>query len=162
MDPLLIFDTHGGLCNQFYDIMSGIIFCVKHKLPFTFRHCSFRNDNLNTWTNQPFDKLFDLKVFDPYPSYVQFDDIKDKLTTDNCFNLHDNRIANSIFNDTDILTQIRGLKKKYVVLKMMWAIYNPFDEPTTIHHRILPSKHIMKKYNVRIMRLLTDPYTCMH
>jgi hypothetical protein len=49
---LLIFDTKGGLCNQFYDIMNGINFCLKYNIFFTFRYCSFRNEDLKSWTNQ--------------------------------------------------------------------------------------------------------------
>lgn len=29
---ILIFDTYGGLCNQFYDIITGINFCLKHQI----------------------------------------------------------------------------------------------------------------------------------
>ena len=56
---ILIFDSNGGLCNQFYDITNGINFCIKYNVKFTFRNCAFRNDNLVTWTPEPFEKLFD-------------------------------------------------------------------------------------------------------
>ena len=56
---ILIFDTNGGLCNQFYDIINAINFCLSHNIYFTFRYCAFRNDNLVSWYSQPFEKLFD-------------------------------------------------------------------------------------------------------
>ena len=63
---LLIFDTNGGLCNQFYDIVNGINFCLKYNIQFTFRYCAFRNYNLNSWTQTPFEKLFDCTFFKQY------------------------------------------------------------------------------------------------
>jgi len=45
-DKIIIFDTYGGLCNQFYDIQNSINFCLKNNIKFTFRYASFRNDNL--------------------------------------------------------------------------------------------------------------------
>ena len=53
----LIFDTHGGLCNQMYDIYYAINFCMIYDIPFSFRFASLRcNDNLTQWYNVPFNK----------------------------------------------------------------------------------------------------------
>ena len=67
---ILIFDTCGGLCNQMYDIVNGINFCLKYNIYFTFRYCDFRNDNLVSWTEQPFEKLFDVNLFNEYNLFV--------------------------------------------------------------------------------------------
>ena len=69
---ILIFDTYGGLCNQFMDISQGINFCITYNVLFTFRHCSFRNNDLTTWNNQPFEKLFDLTFLDKYKLYINY------------------------------------------------------------------------------------------
>ena len=56
---IIIFDTHGGLCNQFYDIVNGINFCLINNIQFTFRYSSFRNDNLTSWVQVSFEKIFE-------------------------------------------------------------------------------------------------------
>ncbi len=106
---VLIFDTNGGLCNQFYDIINGINFCLKYNIFFTFRYCSFRNDNLTSWTEQPFEKLFDLKLFNDYKLYINYNNIRGDLTDDNCYNLNDKRPARMIFNENNILDQFINL-----------------------------------------------------
>jgi hypothetical protein len=149
---ILIYDTNGGLCNQFYDIINGINFCLKYNIQFTFRYCAFRNDNLTSWTKQSFENLFDMKLFDKYDLYKNYHDIKENLTDDNCFNLDGTKFAYNVFNDNnndnDIQNQIINLNKKYIVLKQFWSLYNfrNFID-NTIHISICPSKRIMDKYN---------------
>ena len=67
--PIFIFDTRGGLCNQFYDINCGINFCLLHNFKFTFRYCLFRNADLISWYERNFDDLFDTKMFEKYDNY---------------------------------------------------------------------------------------------
>lgn len=141
---ILIFDTYGGLCNQMYDIMNAINFCLKYNIQFTFRYCSFRNDNLNSWTEQPFEKLFDSNFY-KYKQYIHYDTIKDKLTNDNCYNLNDKRLSNTFLSD--ILNDLTKIKKEYIVLKQFWSVYkfkNVIDP--NVHLHILPSMDIMEKY----------------
>jgi len=163
---ILIFDTKGGLCNQFYDIINGINFCLKYNVSFTYRHCSFRNDNLHSWSNQPFEKLFNLELFDEYKLYINYDNIKHDITNDNCFDINGNHRALQIFdvNDNDILNQLKNLKKKYVVLSQFWSLYkfqNFIDN--TIHTRIFPCKYLMDKYNEIKNKLINNqPYNFIH
>jgi len=157
---ILIFDTKSGLTNQFYDIMNGINFCLKYNVLFTFRYCSFRNDNLNSWTNQPFEKLFDLSLLNEYKLYINYYDIKDKLTNDNCFNLNGSQLANIIFKDDDILNQLINLNKNYVVLAKFWSLYKFRDfVDHTIHTRILPSKQLMDVFKNTGINI---PYNFIH
>ena len=160
---VLIFDTNGGLCNQFYDIINGINFCLKYNIFFTFRYCSFRNDNLTSWIEQPFEKLFDLNLFNDYKLYINYNNIRGDLTDDNCYNLNDKRPARMIFNENNILDQFINLNKKYIVLKQFNALYkfkNFIDK--TVHTRIFPSNHLMEKYIKIQNKLITEPYNFIH
>lgn len=146
---LLIFDTNGGLCNQFYDILNGIHFCLKYNIYFTFRYCSFRNDNLISWTETPFEKLFDLNFLNKYKLYVNYYNIKNKLTCDNCFNLNDNILSHNFFKPNNILDQLTNLNKDYVVLKQFWSLNNFQDINRSIdpiYPDLYPCKDIMEKY----------------
>jgi hypothetical protein len=162
---LIIFDTcAGGLCNQIYDIMNGINFCLENNIFFTFRYCSFINENLTSWTEEPFEKLFDLNLFNEYKLYVNYHTIKDDLTNENCFNLNDRYLASNVFNKDNILNQIIDLNKKYVVLKQFWTLYNfrHFID-NTIYKRVLPSKRIMSKYIELKNKIIKDDlYNFIH
>jgi hypothetical protein len=161
---ILIFDTNAGLCNQFYDIVSGINFCLKYNIFFTFRYCSFRNDDLKTWYNQPFENLFDVNLFNKYDLYVNYHSIKDNLTDNNCFNLNGDRLAYFEFKSDDIFNQLTNLNKRYIVLKQFWPIYNFQDIiDNTIYNNILPSKHIMDKYiEIRNTLVNEELYNFIH
>lgn len=161
---VLVFDTNGGLCNQFFDIVNGINFCLKHNIRFTFRYCSFRNDNLTSWTEQPFGKLFDLKLFDKYEQYIDYNTIRDKLTNDNCYNLNDKSLSFHFLNENNILDQLIKLNKEYVVLKQFWSLYrfkNFVDNNIYIH--ICPSKHLMERYiQIKNTIIKDQPYNFIH
>lgn len=160
----LIFDTAGGLCNQFYDIVNGINFCLKHNIFFTFRHSAFRNKGLIGFTEEPFEKLFDLNFLNKYELYIKFDTIKEKLTNNNCYNLHDKKFAYQFLNNNNILEQLISLNKEYVVLKQFWASYKfrDFIDPN-IHTCICPAKDIMEKYLEIKNTLIKDTsYNCIH
>jgi hypothetical protein len=163
---IIIFDTNGGLCNQFYDIVNGINFCLKYNIQFTFRYCSFRNDNLTSWTQTEFEKLFDCNFLKQYALYVNYYDIiHARLSNNNCFNLNGQILSYAYFKDSNNLEQqLRSLNKDYVVLKQFWSLYkfqNFVDN--TIHTQILPSKHIMEKYTEIKNKLVGgEPYNFIH
>jgi hypothetical protein len=161
---LLIFDTTGGLCNQFYDIINGINFCLKYNIQFSFRYCSFRNNNLTSWTNTPFEHLFDLNILNKYALYVDYYSIKDNLTNSNCYNLSDNKPACYFLQEDNILDQLIKLNKDYVVLRHFWSLYkfkNFIDN--NIHIHISPSKNIMEKYmKIKNDIIGNEPYNFIH
>jgi len=161
---ILIFDTNGGLCNQFYDIVNAINFCLTHNIYFTFRNCVFRYDNLVEFYNQPFEKLFDTSFLDQYSLYINYYTIKDNLTNNNCFNLHDNILAYIFFNKNDIYNQLINLNKEYIVLKQFWSLYEFNVDTYQIQNiNILPSKNIMDKY-IELKNLIVNnrPYNFIH
>ena len=144
---IIIFDTNGGLCNQFYDIVNGINFCLKNNIHFTFRYCSFRHNNLCSFFQYPFETLFDLNFLNKYDLYISYNDITNKITNDNCYNFNNRLLSYVEFKDDDILDQLINLNKDYVVLYQFWSLYkfkNFIDN--TIHNHICPSNDIMKKY----------------
>ena len=162
---VFIFDTFSGLCNQFYDIINGINFCLIHNIQFTFRSCSFRSDNLIIWTQTPFEKIFDLNFLNKYEQYIDYYTIKDNLTNENCYNLNDNLVSiNFLYPNNNILDQIINLNKDYVVLKQFWAVYafqNIIDN--TITNNIFPSKDIMNKYiEIKNTIIKDEPYNFIH
>jgi hypothetical protein len=164
---ILIFDTKVGLCNQFYDIINGINFCLRYNIFFTFRNCSFRNDNLVSWTNQPFEKLFDLTFLNKYKLYINYHTIKDDITNDNCFNLNGNKLAYLTFseNESELLNQLVNLGKKYIVLSQFWSLYK-FKHITdyTIYNNILPCKYLMDTYTKIKKKMIKNnkPYNFIH
>ena len=161
---IIIFDTNVGLCNQFYDICNGINFCLKNNIQFTFRYCAFRDDSLCNWFNAPFEELFDIKFLKNYKLYINYNDIKDKITNDNCYNFNDNLLAYKVFKDDNILDQLIKLNKEYVVLYQFWSLYKFKDfVDNSIHTHILPSDNIMNKYlKIKNNIIGDEPYNFIH
>ncbi len=161
---IIIFDTHGGLCNQFYDIVNGINFCLINNIQFTFRYSSFRNDNLTSWVQVSFEKIFDSNFLNKYKLYINYNDIKDKITSDNCHNFNNKLLSLNIFKEDNILDQLIKLNKDYVVLYQFWSLYkfkNFLDYK--IHTYIIPSNNIMEKYIEIKNRIIgTEPYNFIH
>jgi hypothetical protein len=161
---VLIFDTFSGLCNQFYDIINGINFCLIHNIKFTFRYCSFRSNNLITWEQKPFEKIFDLNFLNKYEQYIDYYTIKDSLTNDNCYNLNNTIVAIHFLNPNNILDQLINFNKDYVVLNQFWSVClfkNIIDN--TIHNYIFPCKDIMDKYiEIKNTIIKDEQYNYIH
>lgn len=161
---ILIFDTNSGLCNQFYDILNGINFCLKNNIRFTFRYCSFRNNDLTSWFQSPFETLFDLNFLNKYELYVNYNDIMHKIKEDNCYNFNNRLLAFNVFKDDDILDQLIKLNKDYVVLYQFWSLYKfKYFINNTIYMDIRPSNNIMNKYIEIKNKIIGDePYNFIH
>ena len=111
-------------------------------------------------------------MFKEYKLYINYYDIKDKLTNNNCYNLNNNILStlfltkNNILDQittNNILDQIIKLNKEYVVLQFFYPLCN-FENfiDKTINARINPSKHIMEKY-IEIKNTMKDePYNFIH
>jgi hypothetical protein len=143
---ILIFDTFGGLCNQFYDINCGINFCLINNIKFSFRYCSFRNDNLVSWRNEPFDKLFDTEFLNKYkPLYIPIRDII--LNKENTYNYANTVNSNKIINDEDdILTKLIRFNKEYVILRQFYGTYKFKKIIDNVNNFIIPSNKLLDKY----------------
>jgi len=144
---ILIFDTHSGLCNQFYDIACGLNFCLINNIQFTFRYASFRNPDLCSWTNVRFTELFNDDFFKKYPLYIEYDVFNKlhKLNENNTHNL-ENKRAIEIFGFDNILNQLKHTDKEFIILKQFWAIHRFKNIVIDIYKDIKPSKKIIDKY----------------
>ena len=151
--PIFIFDTRGGLCNQFYDINCGINFCLLHNFKFTFRYCLFRNADLISWYERNFDDLFDTKMFEKYDNYIKFETLE--LTDENTYNLHDIRECRT-FLTNNYLEELLKIDKPYIVLKQIHGVYKFSKIIDNIYPHILPSKKILNLYEKIKRTLLSD------
>jgi hypothetical protein len=161
---ILIFDTFGGLCNQFFEINSGINFCIINNIKFSFRYCSFRNNNLLTWHKKNFEELFDSEFLKPYhPLYIDFKEIT--LTKDNTYNYENTLNSNAILNsEDDILTQLINFNKEYIMLKQFWKTYKFRNIIDNVNNKITPSKKLLDKY-LEIKKHIfhsNEPYNFIH
>jgi len=143
---ILIFDTFGGLCNQFYDINCGINFCLINNIKFSFRYCSFRNDNLVSWTNEPFEKLFCTDFLKKYQTlYIPIEDLL--LTKDNTYNYEKTLNSNNLINnEDDILTKLISFNKEYVILRQFYITYKFKKIIDNVNNYIMPSKRLWDKH----------------
>jgi len=141
--PIFIFDTRGGLCNQFYDINCGINFCLLHNFKFTFRYCLFRNDDLISWHDRKFSDLFDLTIFEKYENYIKFETLE--LTVENTYNLHDERECRT-FLTKNYLEELLKIEKSFIVLKQIHGVYKFCKIIDNVYPRLLPSKKILNLY----------------
>ena len=161
----LIFDVKGGLCNQMLDIVACINISLKYNLNFTFRNCSFRNDNLTSWKNEPFEKLFNLSFLKKYKLYIENKKIFNKLDNTNTFNYDGKLYCSSFLNkNEDFLKQFIQLKKEYIVLPQFWTLYE-FKSANDLKlcKSIIPIDKIINIFNKLREKLLgNENYNFIH
>ena len=160
-NPILVFDTYAGLCNQMYDIRSAIHFCIHHNYLFSFRNASFRNpQHLAQWFDVPFEQLFHADFFEKYSNYIPIYELQ--MTKDNTFNYDGSKRSIELFyKDKELVPQINKVYKKYVILKQFWSIYNNYNDSENIYKKLMPSLRIQHLYNG--MKLaLPSPYNYIH
>ena len=142
---IIIFDTYGGLCNQFYDIICGVNFCIINNISFSFRYASFRNNDLMTWFNVEFEKLFDINFFKKFENFIEIQKLN--LTNENTYNYYGYiSIYQIIQDDQDIIGQLNNINKEFVVLKQFWSVHKFREIKNNFYSDILPSKKIMDAY----------------
>jgi hypothetical protein len=119
---------------------------------------------LVSWVDAPFEKLFDKTFLSKSDLYIDYDEIKSKITEDNCYNLKENSHARFLFQNDDILDQLTRLNRDYVVLKQFWALYkfrNFIDK--TIYNSLMPSRDLMERYIEIKNNIVGDqPYNFIH
>ena len=161
---IIIFDTYSGLCNQFYDINCGINFCLINNIQFSFRYCSFREDNLVNWYNQQFDTLFNLenlkKIISFSNLYVDYESLH--LTNENTFNMV-GLTSIQLFTD-NFLDEIKNIDKEFIILKQFWATYKFKQITMDMNMHILPSERLMNVYNQLKTSIINndEPYNFLH
>jgi len=159
---IIIFDTFGGLCNQFYDIQCGINFCIVNNIKFSFRYCSYRNKELDSWYNKKFDNLFDMSFLKKYNDlYINYDTLN--LNTENTYNYECERAI--LLFTKDYLNELKNIKKEFIILKQFWAVYNFQKIVDNIIPFIIPSKNLLDVYNKiknKIMVTTGEQYNFIH
>jgi len=160
---IIIFYTWGGLCNQFYDINCGVNFCLINNFKFSFRNCSFRNKNLVSWTDEPFDKLFDISPIIKNYKHLYVNSSELELTDENTYNI-DGILAIHLFKK-DYIEELGEIKKKYAILKQFWSInlFSTIKDPD-IYSKIKASPRIVSLYNKVKSKLLdnNEKYNFIH
>jgi hypothetical protein len=141
---ILIFDTYGGLCNQFYDIQCAVNFCLINKIGFTFRYASFRNKDLTSWYNVPFDQLFDVSFLEKYPYYVNYNVLS--LNNKNTYNYDGKLFSNQLLKREHIIEQLKQIVEPHIVLKQFWDTFFFTEIIDEVYPYLKPCKKIMKKY----------------
>ncbi len=133
----LIFDTMNGLCNQMYDIIAAINFCQENQINFSFRHASFRYNNMTNWYKVDFNQLFNESIFEKkYKFYNKFNKLK--IKDDELYILNINEL-----NDKDILTELKNISKEYILINNFWKIYSIKNKIFNILSNIEPNDKIM-------------------
>lgn len=162
---ILIFDTWGGLCNQFYDIQAGINFCISYNIKFTFRYASFRNTDLTSWYSIKFNEFFNSSFLNNYDLYIDYNNIDSNETNTTNF-IGEKRCIEVIGENCEekIIEKINNFNTKYVVLKQFWAIYNFSNIKQNIYNKLLPSKKIFDTYLIikNNLNLNNEPYNFLH
>lgn len=146
---ILIFDVYSGLCNQMMDINCAINFCIINKIKFSFRYCTFRdNNNLHLFYDVPFEKLFNINnILDNFKLenlYENYNNLKHKINKNSTFD-NKTRCIYFINKNISIYNQLKNLNKEYIILKQFWPINNLNLDYNTIID-LKPSNKIYEIY----------------
>lgn len=160
---ILIFDSYGGLCNQFMDINSALNFCINNNIMFSFRYASLRNSDLTSWINTNIDNLFDTKFFETFSLYIPFEKIEFELNENNTFNLNGETAINILSKDITI-TEIININKKFIIFKQFWAIYDHKQPTNNYYKHLLPCNLLLNKYKEikSNLKIEDDKYNFLH
>ena len=165
---IIIFDTYAGLCNQMYDILSGIKLMQEYHIPISFRYASFRRPNLIHFYPIPFQKLFSDKPFLKEQNYIPFSSIQDDINRENTFNWEGKRCIELWGNKVktrpnNFLLILKKIKKKYILLKQIWSLeLFPFHNKELIDW-IKPNERLYQYYiNESKKLILPNDYLFCH
>jgi len=143
---ILVFDTAGGLCNQFYDVLCGVNFAIQYKLQFTFRYCMTRSINMKQAKKLEMHELFDMKYFKTLPHYVEYETIKSDMHLENTYNIRGRPCHVLLNGNKNIHKQITDIQKKYIVLSFFHTIHKFQNITLMLYKKLLPAPAIMQKY----------------
>ena len=164
---IFIFDSCGGLCNQILDINCALDFSVKYNLAFTFRHCSFRLDDVNLFNNNiEFGNLFNKKHFTEYKNYIPFEKIKQKIDEKNTINYNNIIINKWCKDDNELFNMIKlipkNTHKQFIIIKQFFCIYNFTNIKKNFYHIISPCEKIYNICVLIIKKLLPSKFNFIH
>ena len=140
---ILIFDSITGTTEQIRNLRTFVYFSKKYDLQFSIRYASCRSLDLRKVTLYDFKNLFnDEKMFENTESYIPYDSIKNKITSENCFDFYNNHeIQKHLWRDEyidnyykektlDLINLIKSSSYEYVILgpSFYWW-YHDIDKP---------------------------------
>lgn len=159
---IIIFDTMFGLCNQIWDIVNAIDFCLKNNIEFSFRYCSYRKEDLKSWFCQDFTKLFNDSFLKENQLYIDFKNLS--INKDNTFNYEGKYCHFFIDGNKNVLEQLKKINKKYIVLGFFRSVYNcDYLTKVELYKKILPSDNLMNIYNIISNKLFNkEKYNFIH
>ncbi len=159
---ILIFDTSCGLCNQFFDIQAAINYCNLKNYYFSFRNCSFREDDVKLFKFVPFNKLFDEKNFQKFDNYYQFDKIKEKINDKNTFNYKCKRTI-ELFKDEKELTHfLKNMTHEFIILPQFFSISKFQNHFSNYYIKIKPNPKLYSIYLNLKKNILPKKYNFLH
>ena len=165
---IIIFDTYAGLCNQMYDILSGIKLMQEYNIPISFLYASFRRPNLVHFYPVPFQTLFSEEPFLKESNYIPFSSIRCNLTRENTFNWQGKRCIelwrrSHKLKPNEFLSSLKKYRKKYILLKQFWSLeLFPFQNKE-LNHWIKPNEKLYQLYRNSTEKLeIPNDYLFLH
>lgn len=161
---IILFETYAGLCNQMFDILSGVYFTREFDFQYSFRSVSFRKPNMVRFYNVPFTKLFSEEPFLEEKNYIPYSSIRDDINRRNTFNFDGRRVI-QLWNSKNFLNEIQKLSKKYkyIIIKQIWPLGLVSFKNTDIIKWIKPSPPLLETYyKIRKELNIPNDYLFLH
>lgn len=159
---IIIFDTFSGLCNQIFDIQSAINFCNINNFYFSFRYCSFRQNDIKLFNFVNFNKLFDEKVFYNFNNYFPFEKINDKINSSNTFNYNGKRTIELFKNENDLKNFLKNINYEFIILPQFFSISKFNNHIKNYYIKIKPNILLFNIFLNLKKHLLPNNYNFIH
>jgi hypothetical protein len=172
---ILIFYLSGGFTDMLRDLVSINKFTILHKINFTIQYASNRPiHNPNIWNTYNIDELFDESSFIINDFYINYNTIKNKITTSNTYNFYKDKINGNLWDNDkqqylndiyfNILDFFKECNKEYIIMCGGFWYYSNLDnidERLALIKHIKPSKKILLEYEKNKV-LLPINYNLIH
>jgi hypothetical protein len=138
---IVIFDLGAGITDMIRNLYLYIYFSKKYNVSFTIRNATSRSLDVKVWTMYDYKNLFNEKMFENTESYIPYDSIKNKITSENCFDFFKiNEIREHLWKDEykeyfkektlDLINVIKSSSYEYIILGPCFSWwYHDIDKP---------------------------------
>lgn len=161
---IILFETYAGLCNQMFDILSGVYFMKDSKYQYSFRCASFRMKNLVRFYNVPFLSLFSEEPFLSEENYISYSLLREKINRRNTFNF-DGKRAIQLWKPETFKKELNELSKKYefIVIKQFWPLHLVSFQNSDILRWVKPNRKLLETYFILRNKLqIPNEYIFLH
>lgn len=154
MSCIVVIETFSGLCNQFMDIIASVAFAQENNLRFCFKSSASRNQDLTSWSPEPFSFLFDESPYASLDGYVGFKDVN--MDSHTIWNGDSKRIPEYGL-DYAQLVAISGRYER-LVLKQVWPLLDWESSANVVRKvpRPAPSENVLKVFGQVRARLPSE------